>query len=178
VQTSIAPEVLAKGLGYLKSERLEILSSWEDDAAPVDPASVDWAAAAQGTLELRVRQLPGRANSMGDVKFMMPNDFGIYLHDTPDKWRFGSEDRWLSNGCVRLEDAARVAKWLFGAMPKGTSPDLEEDVELDKPVPVYITYMTAAASSDGVTFRKDPYERDPALLARYFEAPERLALKQ
>jgi murein L,D-transpeptidase YcbB/YkuD len=177
VQTSIAPEVLAKGLGYLKSERLEVLSSWENDAVAVDPASVDWAAAAEGKVELRVRQLPGRANSMGDVKFMMPNDYGIYLHDTPDKWRFGNEDRWISNGCVRLEDAQRVAKWLFGEMPKGASPDREEDIQLDKPVPVYITYMTAAATSDGVTFRKDPYERDPALLARYFEAPERLALK-
>ena len=178
VQTSIAPEVVAKGLDYLKAERLEVLSSWDDDAVAVDPATIDWPAVAAGKLELRVRQLPGHANSMGGVKFMMPNDFGIYLHDTPDKWRFGSEDRWLSNGCVRVEDAQRLAKWLFGAMPKGKHPDVEEDVHLDKPVPVYITYMTAAASADGVTFRKDPYGRDPALLARYFGATQTLALNR
>ena len=177
VQTSIAPEVLAKGLTYLDAERLEVLSSWEDDAVAVDPATMDWTAAAEGKIELRVRQLPGRANSMGDVKFMMPNDFGIYLHDTPDKWRFGNADRWISNGCVRLEDAPRLAKWLFGVMPEGKHPNVEEDVGLEKPVPVYITYLTAGASADGVTFRKDPYGRDPALLARHIETAQRLALK-
>lgn len=177
VQTSIAPEVLAKGLGYLEAERLEVLSSWEDDAVAVDPATVDWAAAAEGKLELRIRQLPGQANSMGDVKFMMPNDFGIYLHDTPDKWRFRNDDRWLSNGCIRVEDAPRLTKWLFGGMPKGKHPNVEEDIHLEKPVPVYITYMTAAASPDGVAFRKDPYQRDPALLARDFETPDRVAMK-
>jgi murein L,D-transpeptidase YcbB/YkuD len=175
VQTSIAPEVLAKGLGYLEAERLEVLSSWEDDAVSVDPATVDWEAAAAGKLELRVRQLPGRANSMGDVKFMMPNDFGIYLHDTPDKWRFGNDDRWLSNGCIRLEDAPRLAKWLFGDSPKGKHPNVEEDFHLAKPVPVYITYLTAAASVDGITFRKDPYQRDPALLARYLRTNMKVA---
>ncbi len=176
VQTSIAPEVLTKGLGYLDAERLEVLSSWNDDAVAVDPATVDWAAAAEGKLELRVRQLPGQANSMGDVKFMMPNDFGIYLHDTPDKWRFRNDDRWLSNGCIRVEDAPRLAKWLFGGMPKGTHPDVEEDIPLETPVPVYITYMTAAASADGVAFRKDPYQRDPALLGGSFGTPQRVAM--
>ncbi len=175
VETSIAREVLAKGLRYLEEERLEVLSSWEDDAVAVDPATVDWAAAAEGRIELRVRQLPGRANSMGDIKFMMPNDFGIYLHDTPDKWRFASDDRWLSNGCVRLEDAPRLARWLFGAMPKGQVASVEEDVHLEKPVPVYITYMTAAASPEGVIFRNDPYQRDLPLLSRYSGATGRTA---
>jgi L,D-transpeptidase YcbB len=164
-QTLIAPRVLANGLSHLQAGRYEILSDWTDEADIVDPASIDWASVADGSTEIRVRQLPGRGNSMGDIKFMMPNEFGIYLHDTPDKSVFRNEDRWISNGCVRVEDAARLAKWLFGSMPRGRDPNVEEDVELPEPVPVYITYLTAGASAAGVVFRKDPYQRDAVLLA-------------
>jgi murein L,D-transpeptidase YcbB/YkuD len=167
-QTLVAPKVLAEGLRHLADERYEVLSDWSDDATVVDPATIDWAAVAAGKTEVRIRQLPGRANSMGAIKFMMPNDYGIYLHDTPDKALFQKDDRWLSNGCVRVEDAQKLAKWLFGEMPKGKEPNVEEDVALEKPVPVYISYMTAGVSEEGVQFRKDPYARDAALLARYF----------
>jgi murein L,D-transpeptidase YcbB/YkuD len=170
VQTLIAPKVMTEGLRHISAERYQILSDWSEDAQVVDPASIDWAAVAAGKTELRVRQLPGHANSMGAIKFMMPNDFGIYLHDTPDKGLFGKDERWLSNGCVRVEDARRLAAWLFGSMPKGKDPDAEEDVQLDRPVPVYITYLTVGASPDGLVFRKDPYDRDAAVLARTFGA--------
>ena len=171
-RTLIAPKVLSEGLGHLKAERYEVLSDWSPEASVVDPTTVDWKAVADGIVELRMRQLPGRGNSMGEIKFMMPNDYGIYLHDTPDKTLFAKDERWISNGCVRVEDARRLAKWVFGAMPKGSNPDAEEDVQLDKPVPVYITYLTADASSKGAQFRKDPYGRDAPLLARYGPARE------
>ncbi len=175
-RTLIAPKVLSEGLGHLKAERYEVLSDWSPEATVVDPKTIDWAAVAAGKEELRMRQLPGRGNSMGDIKFMMPNDYGIYLHDTPDKALFGKDERWISNGCVRLEDARRLAKWVFGDMPKGSNPDAEEDIQLEKPVPVYITYLTADASSKGAQFRKDPYGRDAALLAR-FGPPKELAAR-
>jgi murein L,D-transpeptidase YcbB/YkuD len=167
-QKRIAPRVISEGLPYLKGERYEVLSDWTDDAVPVDPAGVDWKAVVDGSEVLRVRQLPGVANSMGDIKFMMPNDYGIYLHDTPDKALFEKNDRWLSNGCVRVEDARRLAAWLFGKMPEGQSRDVEERVDLDEPVPVYITYLTAAPADKGggIAFRADPYERDAPVLAR------------
>lgn len=167
VQTLIAPRVISGGVAYLQDRRYEILADWSDDAAIVDPTTVDWAAAAAGKADIRVRQRPGPGNSMGDVKFMMPNDFGIYLHDTPDKSPFGKTDRWISNGCIRVEDAHRLATWLFGTRPKGSNPDVEEQVDLPTPVPVYVTYLTAGATRDGVEFRKDPYGRDSALLSRY-----------
>lgn len=176
VQTLIAPKVLAEGIGHIQAERYQVLSDWTDEAQVVDPGSIDWTAVAEGKVELRVRQLPGRGNSMGDIKFMMPNDFGIYLHDTPDKILFERDNRWLSNGCVRVEDARRLAAWLFGSMPKGQDPDAEEDVELADPVPVYITYLTVGASEQGLVFRNDPYGRDPAVLARYFGAGSSLSL--
>jgi len=112
---------------------------------------------------------------MGKIKFMMPNRFGIYLHDTPDKTVFDKDDRWISNGCIRLQDAPRLAAWLFGAMPKGRDPEVEERVNLPEPVPVFVTYITAEAGADGVVFRADPYGRDAAVLARYFGEEKLLA---
>jgi murein L,D-transpeptidase YcbB/YkuD len=175
VQNLIAPKVIAGGMTYLKDRGYDVLSDWTDEASIVDPETVDWPSVAAGKTEIRVRQQPGGGNSMGDIKFMMPNDYGIYLHDTPNKALFSAEDRWVSNGCVRVEDAKRLATWLFGKMPKGSDPKTEEKVDLAKPVPVYITYMTAAAGGDGVLFRKDPYKRDAALLARFGDQQEKLA---
>jgi len=168
VQKSIAPRVIAQGPGYLKAKRYEVLDSWEDDAKVVDPASVDWQAVTAGKTELRVRQLPGQGNSMGEVKFMLPNHYGIYLHDTPGKALFAQDERHLSNGCVRLEDARALAKWVFGRMPQAKSADAEQRVELDQPIPVYLTYLTAGITPDGkLAFTPDTYGRDTRLLARF-----------
>lgn len=166
-QTLVAPRVLSEGLRHIEAERYQLLSDWTDDATEVDPASVDWQAVADGGRELRIRQRPGPGNSMGAIKFMMPNDYGIYLHDTNDKSLFQRENRWLSNGCVRVEDARRLAQWVFGEMPAGKDPGVEEDVPVPAPVPVYITYLTAEGGPDSVRFRNDPYQRDFALLDRY-----------
>ena len=167
VQKNIAPRVLAQGVSYLTERRYEVLSDWSDQATVLDPSTVDWQAVAEGRQELRVRQLPGGSNFMGAVKFMMPNHYGIYLHDTPNKSLFAQENRWISNGCVRLEDAARLERWIFGAPSSPKSPDTEERVDLDKPVPVYLTYMTVGTAADGPQFRADPYNRDAPLLAKF-----------
>jgi murein L,D-transpeptidase YcbB/YkuD len=102
---------------------------------------------------------------MGRVKFMLPNDLGVYLHDTPLRDLFAGADRRQSSGCIRLEDAQRLGRWLFqGAMPR-PSGAAEQRVDLPEPVPVYITYLTALPSRGGIVFRPDTYGRDPALLA-------------
>jgi murein L,D-transpeptidase YcbB/YkuD len=167
VASLIAPRVVSGGTSYLVDRRYEVLESWEADAQIVDPASVDWAAVAAGKTEARVRQLPGGTNSMGAIKFMMPNEYGIYLHDTPSKTLFAGEERWVSNGCVRLEDAGRLARWIFGGQPRPTHPDREDHLQLYEPMPVYITYLTAAPDGTATLFRPDPYERDAKVLARF-----------
>lgn len=166
-QSLVAKRVVEQGLSYLAERDYEVLSDWTDDATPVDPATIDWQAVAAGKQEVRLRRGPGPWNSMGDMKFMIPNDFGIYLHDVPDpeKPMFASDKRWISNGCIRLEDADRLAKWVFRGKPKiSGAPD--ERVDVPDPVPVYITYFTAAPTADGVAFRPDRYNRDEKLLAR------------
>jgi murein L,D-transpeptidase YcbB/YkuD len=161
----IAPAVLKQGLGHLKAERYEILSDWSENPRIIAPRSVDWRAVAAGRTELRVRQLPGKANSMGNVKFMFPNDLGIYLHDTPDKHLMKRAGRQFSSGCVRLEDAARLGRWLFKKPLVAPSRAPEQKVQLPELVPVYITYLTAAPEAGRIAFRQDVYGRDAALFA-------------
>lgn len=171
VQRLIAPRVVKEGIKYLSGQQYEVLSDWSNEAELVDPGTVDWKAVAEGRANVRVRQRPGPANAMGDIKFMIRNDFGVYLHDTPSKDLFAKEQRWLSNGCVRVEDAKRLAQWLFGETPKAISGHAGELVPLDQPVPVYITYLTAAPGSGGaVAFRSDPYGRDASAMAYMFRS--------
>ena len=171
--TLIAPRVLEHGLGYLSERKYEVFADWTEGAPLLDPATVDWQAVKDGRLALRIGRRPGPGNSMGNIKFMMPNDFGIYLHDTHDKTVFRNDNRWVSNGCVRVEDAQRLAAWLFGTMPHVEDPSVQTRVELTPAVPVFVTYLTVSAGPDGVVFRDDPYERDTAVVARFF-GPKRL----
>ena len=168
VRTLTAKRIKEEGISYLDEFHYEVLSDWSANAHPIDPKNVDWKAIAAGRKQptILVRQLPGPWNSMGNMKFEMPNDFGIYLHDTPLKEKFAG-DRWISNGCVRLEDYRRFASWVFGRVPQPTS-DREQRIELPRPVPIYMTYLTVAASGNGVTFRPDPYGFDALAMPQMF----------
>jgi murein L,D-transpeptidase YcbB/YkuD len=177
-QTLIAPKVVAEGLNYLAERNYEVFPDFTDEAQKIDPATVDWQAVADGKAEVRLRRGPGPWNSMGSIKYMMPNDYGIYLHDTPDKALFARDDRWISNGCIRVEDATRLSTWIFGRVPEPQSGQPEERADLPEPIPVYVTYLTAEATAGGVTFRPDRYDRDAAVLARYFGADREVAVNQ
>jgi len=138
----VAPLVIKRGVSYLKSARYEVASGWTDEATTIDPATVDWKAVADGTTRVRVRQLPGAANMMGAIKFGFANDHGIYLHDTPAKALFAKAKRAYSLGCVRVEDAARLARWLFGHEPSAAADVPEQHVKIGSPVPIYLTHLT------------------------------------
>jgi murein L,D-transpeptidase YcbB/YkuD len=159
-QKEIAPHVLKNGVRYLKTHRYEVLDGWTKDSPVIDPATVDWQAVHDGQLQVHVRQLPGAGNFMGKVKFEFPNPKGIYLHDTPAKQLMDEDARQLSHGCIRMEDAARMHEWLMGVpIPSDTAP--EEKVPLEKPVPIYVTYLTALPAAGGeIVFHDDPYGRD------------------
>lgn len=143
-QKIIAPRVLEQGVGYLKQHGYQVLAGFDEDAPEISPRDVDWKAVAAGRATVKVRQLPGPGNSMGQVKFGFPNGFGIFLHDTPKKELFASDQRAVSNGCVRLEDAPRLARWLLGREPVAASSEPEQHVALPRAVPIYITYLNDA----------------------------------
>ena len=168
VRGLIGPRVVAQGVSYLTDREYQVLSSYGDDAQVIDPNTIDWQAVVDGRKDVRLRRLPSPANSMGAMKFMLPNYFGIYLHDTPEKDHFAKGEQWISNGCVRVEDYKRLASWLFnGGVPTGSNPKVEEDVKLPDPVPVYMTYLTVTPAANGVRFLADPYGRDAALMERF-----------
>jgi murein L,D-transpeptidase YcbB/YkuD len=156
----LAPTILKEGRAYFKNRGYELLSDWSDHARVIDPMSIDWRAVAAGRVQARLRQKPGPANSMGRMKFMFPNAQGIWLHDTPEKEKIEEAARLQSNGCVRLEDAPRFARWLWGKSlkPQGARP--EQKVMLTPPVPIYITYLTAVPSGTSIVYFDDFYGKD------------------
>lgn len=126
-------------------------------------------------------QPPGPQNALGTVKFEMPNEFDVYLHDTPAKQGFLSDDRALSHGCVRVEKVAELAQRLSGL----TEDELKQRIAsgetgrqpIKPPVPVYIQYWTAVADGNRVGFRSDIYERDARVIAALGKSVELASIK-
>ena len=139
-RTLIAQRVLKDGNAYLNQQGYEVVTAWGPEAQVISPDTVDWKAVAAGQTRVLIRQRPGPANSLGHYKFELPNGDGIYLHDTPKKELFASDARALSHGCVRLEDAQRLAHWLLGKEPPAATVP-EENVLLPRPVPIMISYL-------------------------------------
>lgn len=160
----LADGMLREGAKYASRNGYEMIDSWSYEANVLSPMSIDWKAVKAGRAEVRARQLPGPANSMGKIKFDFPNPEGIYLHDTPKKEYFGYSSRDLSNGCIRLEDAMRLGRWLLREEPKAPNADPEQFVALPIGTAVYVTYLTADVRADGqLAFLEDIYKWDPVL---------------
>lgn len=155
VEKEILPAI-AKDPGYLQKENMEITG--ETEGLPV------------------VRQLPGDKNALGKVKFLFPNSFDIYFHDTPSKSLFKKDKRAFSHGCIRLSDPEKLARYLLHgqgdwndekireAMNKGE----EKFVKLKDPVPVLITYYTSWVENGELNFRQDIYGHDERLMKKMF----------
>lgn len=125
-----------------------------------------------------VRQKPGGGNALGGVKFIFPNSYNIYFHDTPSRYLFNSQKRAFSHGCVRLEQPFDLAVYLLRKQPEWTEKKIkaamnrstEKWVALDKTVPVFITYFTAWVDRDGLLhFAEDIYGHDKRLAKHLFE---------
>jgi murein L,D-transpeptidase YcbB/YkuD len=147
--------------GFLARNNMEVVSP---SGGVVDPRSVDWSNA-QG---LRIRQRPGSGNALGGVKFMFPNNFDVYLHDTNATKLFDRIERGLSHGCVRVEEPHKLAQYVLRDQPEWTAEAIdaamksgsEKHVKLRTPIPVYILYKTAWVHDGGVRFLKDLYGHD------------------
>jgi murein L,D-transpeptidase YcbB/YkuD len=168
----IAPRAAKEGEAYLKKGGYEVVSDW--NGTQVIPASsVDWKGVAAGTVHIKVRQLPGPTNGMGKMKFNFANPEGVYLHDTPNKALFAQSNRALSNGCIRLEDAKRLGRWLMGHDPVAAAGTAEQHVSLPQGVPVYVTYLTAQPHIGEATLARDVYgwdARSPVTTAAAIQA--------
>ncbi|MDP9424157.1 MAG: L,D-transpeptidase family protein [Pseudomonadota bacterium] len=168
----IAPKVVTQGEAYLKKGGYEVVSDWNGTQV-IPPSSIDWKGVAAGTVSIKMRQLPGPTNGMGKMKFNFANPEGIYLHDTPNKALFAQSNRALSNGCIRLEDAKRLGRWLLGREPVASAGAAEQHVSLPQGVPVYVTYLTAQPHIGEVALARDVYgwdARSPVTTAAAIQA--------
>jgi len=135
----------------------------------IDPASIDWAELSPRRFPYRLRQDPGPENALGRIKFIFPNEYAVYLHDTPKRAEFVRSVRTRSNGCVRVQDPFRLASFLMGSQSGWTNSQLMQRVTsgnrrvvlLPESVPVHLAYFTVWVDARGeVHFRDDIYRRD------------------
>ncbi len=172
VPLSIASEEMLpkikKDPNYLQKNNLTIYDGWDKDAAPLDPKKVDWKKIDAEEFNYKIVEAPGRANSLGRIKFMFPNSLAIYLHDTPAGHLFERSDRSFSHGCIRVEKPVALAEYLL--KDKGwDEPKIQEAMQQEEPeevllsekLPVHLVYWTAWVGEDGsLQFREDIYKHD------------------
>jgi L,D-transpeptidase YcbB len=158
---------IRRDAGYLARNDMEVVRG----NSVVDPSSIDWSLLGEGS-PYRFRQRPGRQNALGRVKFLFPNEYDIYLHDTPATSGFAASQRAFSHGCIRLERPLELARVLLDRVTDRSAADVEgllardgeQWIRVTEPVPVYILYFTAWAGRDGtMRFHPDVYQRDQRL---------------
>jgi len=163
---------LIKNPGYLKEKGIRIYRDWTEGAPEIDSAAVDWSQVKADALSYKFRQDPGPHNSLGRIKFVFPNKFDVYLHDTPERGLFSRAVRDFSSGCIRVERPVDLAEYVLRGDPDWTREKILAAIEgletrvvhLRDPLGVHLLYWTAWLADDGrVHFRKDIYLRDVAL---------------
>jgi murein L,D-transpeptidase YcbB/YkuD len=170
---------LEKDSGYLARKRFEVT---DQTGRIVTSGAVSADVMAQLRAgKLLVRQRPGSSNSLGLIKFIFPNQNNVYLHSTPAQSLFAQSRRDFSHGCIRLEKPAELAAWLLQDQPKWTFPAVDaamqsgpdnQQVNLTRPVPVVIIYLTAVVEEDGeIYFFDDIYGHDRTLNAVLAKGP-------
>jgi len=180
-QSIIANEVvkgMQKNKNYLAEKDLVLLDKNDKE---VDPRSIRWGSDTAENFPYTLRQPPGEGNALGRVKFLFPNKYSIYLHDTPSKQSFESDRRTFSHGCIRIENPLDLARVLLEGQDSWTADKIAdvirtgkmEYVALEHPIPVLIVYWTVSVGLTGdVRFMSDIYSLDPPVLAA-LDAPTR-----
>ena len=178
--TILAQDVLEgmrKNQNTIARKRLIIL---DQQGGVVDPASIDWQNATPGNFRYTLRQPPGPDNALGRVKFIFPNQHSIFLHDTPSRELFASDQRTFSSGCIRVDHPLDLAALLLEGQDSWTRTRIQETVDseesrtvfLTTPLPVVIVYWTVSVGASGeLRFAKDVYSLDPAVLRALGDVP-------
>lgn len=174
----ILPEA-KKDPNYLNKKNIRVIQGQGSNAVILDPKDIDWPKLSKNYFPYTLRQDPGLTNALGQVKFMFPNQYNVYIHDTPSKELFSRPDRAFSSGCIRLNNPLAFAKYLLKDNPKldaGFIAEIlidgkEKSVMLPKPINVHILYLTSWVEGGKVQFRNDLYNRDAPLLSALNELP-------
>jgi murein L,D-transpeptidase YcbB/YkuD len=167
---------------YLTTRNYKIFSRMGPEAVAVDPSEIDWDGLTPVRFDYILRNESGPGNPLGRVKFILPNPFDVYIHDTPSPVKFRRNRRDFSSGCIRIEDPIALSIYLLQNQPPWSRENILEAVEsgrpvpisLSDPVPVHIVYMTAWTDTrGGLHFRPDIYDRDAKMTRKLFPSPDR-----
>jgi murein L,D-transpeptidase YcbB/YkuD len=163
---------IRKNPDYLARENIKVLKGWGSREEEIDPREIDWSRITPENLPYRFRQEPGPLNPLGRLKFMLPNKFDVYLHDTPARGLFSANVRAFSHGCTRIEKPLELAEYILRDDPAWTRERLlaaieegtEQEVKIPRPLNVHFLYLTAWVDERGILqFRDDIYGRDKLL---------------
>jgi len=161
-----------KDQNYLAKQNMKVLQGWGAGEEIIAPDTIDWSQVSARRLAYRFRQEPGPLNPLGRLKFVLPNKFDVYLHDTPSKRHFLENVRTLSHGCIRVEKPLELAEYLLQGDPHWTREKIaaaiqkgtEQKVLIPRPLNVHFLYLTAWVDEAGrLQFRDDVYGRDKLL---------------
>ncbi len=173
--------LIKKDINYLPENNYKVLKPGKDGLVEVDYKTIDWQSLNKDNFNYYLRQAPGPNNALGRIKFMFPNKYSVYLHDTPSKELFSEEKRSFSSGCIRLEEPFKLAeyilkkndKWDKERFDKDLSQSKEQIIHLSNRLPVHIVYMTAWTDNNyQIHFRNDIYYRDQKLIDAYYQKKE------
>lgn len=157
---------LKKDPGYLAAKHMEVM---DRNGTVLNPSTIDWSEYSRGNFPFIIRQKAGPWNALGEVKFMFPNKYSVYLHDTPSRGLFNRQDRAFSHGCIRTEDKWGLFMSLMDDPEKWNMDKINEilksgkttTISLPKPINIYLIYLTAAVTQENnLMFMKDVYKRD------------------
>lgn len=166
---------------YLSRLNISVYQGWGADRQKVDPLDVDWSSLNRNNFPYQLIQEPGPQNALGQVKFMFPNQYDVYLHDTPGRGLFTRAERSFSSGCIRVEQPFDLAQQLLAAAPDWSREKIDrmvseaepQTVLLPQPVPIHIQYWTSWVDSEGrLQFRNDLYNRDARLIDQLRGTPD------
>lgn len=175
----ILPQI-KKNPNYLKDRNIKVIKSWQDSTV-LDPDSIDWSQYNARNFPYRFQQDAGNTNALGTIKFVIPNDDAIYLHDTSHPELFSKEDRALSSGCVRVEHPLALANalmqgnkhWDHQRIANTLEKGKTTYVKLPEAIPTYLLYWTTWVDQHGILqFRDDIYQRDSFNFAEYSDADQ------
>ncbi len=161
---------IRRNINYLAQKNMRVI---DPSGQEINPTTVDWQQMTGANFPYLIRQNPGPQNSLGLVKFMFPNSYSVYIHDTPSRELFYREDRALSSGCIRIEKPFELAQLLLNDQPlwsderirSAMQQNSEQIVRLNQRIPVIILYLTFWTDSNHMeNIRKDIYDRDSELL--------------
>ncbi len=169
---------LKKDPHSLAKRHIRVFEGWSEDAPEIDSTGIDWNTVSPAIMNrYRLRQDPGPWNALGRIKFVFPNTYSVYLHDTPTQSLFARSQRDFSHGCIRVSDPLKLAAFALAGQDGGWTPEKIKStidaqaraaVRLSEPLPVHITYQTARFDKDGIVcFNNDVYGRDGKLIEAF-----------